>query len=192
MANPGDTKERFGRQYVFLNPEIVDDDTLFRAGPAGLGTVGTWRLRVDDTGTPPIDGGGGGDVDLSFRAVVAPGGSAVVEGNLVYLNNLGQIDLASAASITTAVVAGMATQSKNPGELCEFTRNQTADIFVPANVVDGAPAQLSTGVAYFLSTTPGNWTTTPDTTTAGAVVVACGVPFDSNKMAIEIQTATVI
>ena len=27
---------------------------------------GTWRLRVDDNGTPPIDGGGGGEADLSL------------------------------------------------------------------------------------------------------------------------------
>lgn len=181
MPLPGDTKDRFGRQYVFLNPP-----------PNGLGTVGTWRLRVDDTGTPPIDGGGGGDVDLSFRAVVAPGSPDIKTGNLIYLNNLGQIELASAASITTAAVAGMAIEGKSAGEICEFTRNETKDIFNVALVVDGAPVSLDPGITYFLSTTPGNWTTTPDTTTAGAVVRSCGLALDTNKMTIEIQTATVI
>ena len=36
------------------------------------------------------------------------------------------------------------------------------------------------------------WTTTPDTTTSGAVVRPCGLAFDTNSMAIEIQNATVI
>ena len=49
MANPGDTKERFGRSYIYLIP--CSDNNF---------DPGTWRVRVDDEGTPPIDGGGGG------------------------------------------------------------------------------------------------------------------------------------
>ena len=181
MPNPGDTTERFGRSYIFLNPE-----------PNGLGTVGTWRIRVDDTGTPPVDGGGGGDVDLSSRAIVAPGSPAVVAGNLLYLNSSGQVELADASSITTSVVAGMAIEGKAAGELVEFTRNETKDIFDVASVIDGSPTFLTPGATYFLSTNPGKWTTTPDTTTSGVVVRACGLAIDNNKMTIEIQNATVI
>ena len=182
MANVGDTKERFGRQYIFLNPP-----------PNGLGTIGTWRLRIDDEGTPPVDGGGGGgDVDLSFRAVVAPGSPDIKIGNLVYLNALGQVELASASSLLTSAVAGMAIEGKAAGELIEFTRNEIKQIFNVNLVVDGAPAFLSPGDVYFLSMTPGNWTTTPDTTTPGAVVRSCGTALDTNQMSIEIQIATTV
>ena len=54
MANPGDTKERFGRSYIYLIPS----DNNFEPG--------TWRLRVDDNGTPPIDGGGGGEAASTY------------------------------------------------------------------------------------------------------------------------------
>ena len=181
MANVGDTKERFGRQYIFLNPP-----------PNGLGTIGTWRLRVDDIGTPPVDGGSGGDTDLSFRAVVAPGSPDIKLGNLVYLNALGQVELASASSLLTSAVAGMAIEAKAAGELIEFTRNEVEQIFNVGLVVDGAPAFLSPGDVYFLSMTPGNWTTTPDTTTTGAVVRSCGTALDTNQMSIEIQIATTV
>ena len=181
MANAGDTKERFGRQYIYLNPP-----------PNGLGTIGTWRLRVDDEGTPPIDGGGGGDVDLSFRAVVAPGSPDIKLGNLVYLNALGQVELASAATLLTSAVAGMAIEGKAAGELIEFTRNEVKQIFNVNLVVDGAPTFLSPGDVYFLSMTPGNWTTSPDTTTPGAVVRSCGTALDTNQMSIEIQIATTV
>ena len=181
MANVGDTKERFGRKYIFLNPP-----------PNGLGTIGTWRLRIDDEGTPPVDGGSGGDTDLSFRAVVAPGSPDIKIGNLVYLNALGQVELASASSLLTSAVAGMAIEGKAAGELIEFTRNEVEQIFNVNLVVDGAPAFLVAGEIYFLSMTPGNWTTTPDTTTPGAVVRSCGTALDTNQMSIEIQIATTV
>ena len=47
MPNVGDTKARFGRQYIYLNP-----------APNGTGTIGEWRLRIDDNGQPPITPGG--------------------------------------------------------------------------------------------------------------------------------------
>jgi len=181
MANVGDTKDRFGRQYIFLNP-----------APNGIGTVGSWRLRLDDTGTPPVDGGSGGDTDLSFRAVVAPGSPDIKLGNLVYLNALGQVELASAASLVTSAVAGMAIEAQSAGELIEFTRNEVEQIFNVNLVVDEAPTFLTSGDVYFLSMTPGNWTTTPDTTTPGAVVRSCGTALDTNQMSIEIQIATTV
>ena len=180
MANQGDTKERFGRSYIYLIPTGNAFD------------VGTWRVRVDDEGTPPVDGGGGGSADLSFRAVVAADETAMDVGHLIYIDEEGRARKASASSTATADVAGMVTAAATPGNLCTFTRNEVKEIFNVSQLVDGSPALLTPGESYYLSTNPGKWTTTPDTTTAGAVVRPCGLAFDTNAMSIEIQNATVI
>lgn len=180
MANPGDTKERFGRSYIYLIPS------------GNIFDVGTWRVRVDDEGTPPVDGGGGGEADLSFRAVVAADETAMDIGHLIYIDVNGQARKADASSITTADVAGMVVAAATPGNLCTFTRNEVKEIFNVAQLVDGGPSLLTPGESYYLSTNPGKWTQTPDTTTAGVVVRPCGLAFDTNSMSIEIQNATVI
>ena len=93
----GDTKSRFGREYIYLNPP----------SDSGLPTLGTWRLREDDNGTPPVGGGGGGGtVDLSQNGTA---GEAITAGQLLRTNGTGQLVLASAASISTANVIGVAT-----------------------------------------------------------------------------------
>ena len=138
MPNVGDTKDRFGRQYVYLNPDPSTEGTSAAA-------VGHWRLALDDTGTPPVDGGGGGNTDLSFRAPVAADSPAVGVGNLVYIDSAGDM-----------------------------------------------PSFLEPGEMYYLSTNPGKWTTTPDTTTPGAAVRVCGTAVSQNDMSVEIQIATVI
>ncbi len=180
MANPGDTKERFGRSYIYLVPS------------GNVFDVGTWRVRIDDEGTPPVDGGGGGEADLSFRAVVAADETTMDVGHLIYIDSIGQARKADASSMATADVAGMVTVSGEPGTLCTFTRNEVKEIFNVAALVDGAPPLLTPGETYYLSSSPGKWTTTPDTTTPGAVVRPCGLAFDNNSMSIEIQNATVI
>ena len=172
MAQPGDVRERFGRSYIYMNPT----PELNRSAP---GTVGTWRIRTDDTGTPPIDGPGG--ADLTFSAIVA-GSDDVVVGNLVYLDNNGEARLASATSMATAKVAGMAVQSGAPGELIKISRNEPEDIFTVSLVVDGVTNIPDSGTIYYLSTNPGKWTTTPDTTTEGAVVRSCGLAIEANRM----------
>ena len=149
-------------------------------------------MRVDDEGTPPVDGGGGGTADLSFRAVVAADETAMVVGHLIYIDDEGRARKADASGIATADVAGMVIEAANPGELCTFTRNEVKSIFNISDLVDGGPALLTPGESYYLSTNPGKWTTTPDTTTPGAVVRPCGLAFDTNQMSIEIQNATVI
>lgn len=179
MAAQGDTKERFGRSYIYLIPTGNAFD------------MGTWRVRVDDEGTPPINGGGD-EVGLSFRAVVASDETAMEIGHLIYIDSGGKARKASATSINTADVAGMVIEAGVPGELCTFTRNEVKEIFAVSTLVDGSPALLTPGESYYLSTNPGKWTTTPDTTTAGAVVRPCGLALDSNTMSIEIQNATVI
>ena len=180
MANPGDTKERFGRSYIYLIPS------------GNVFDIGTWRVRVDDEGTPPVDGGGGGDADLSFRAVVAADETTMDVGHLIYIDINGQARKASASSLSTADVAGMAITGAEPGTLVTFTRNEVKEIFNVSSLVDGSPALLTPGDSYYLSTNPGKWTQTPDTTTPGAVVRPCGLAFDTNQMSIEIQNATVI
>ena len=61
MANVGDTKTRFGREYIFLNPAPSE------AGAEAV-AYGHWRLATDDTGTPPVNGGGGGNSELVFKS----------------------------------------------------------------------------------------------------------------------------
>lgn len=185
MPNVGDTKERFGRQYVYLNPE---PSTV----GASAAAVGHWRLAVDDTGTPSVDGGGGGNTDLSFRAPVAANSPSIGVGNLIRIDANGDMQLADASSYETSVVAGMAVTAGNPGQLVNFTRNEIETIFNIASLVDGAPNFLEPGEMYYLSTIPGKWTLTPDTTTAGAVVRVCGTAVSQNDMSVEIQIATVI
>tara|TARA_R110002012_G_scaffold113834_1_gene259934 strand:+ start:40 stop:588 length:549 start_codon:yes stop_codon:yes gene_type:complete len=182
MPNVGDTKDKFGRSYIYLNPATESGDTV--------GTVGTWRLRVDDTGTPSGGGGGGGGTtDLSATAIAAVNISA---GQLVRIDSTGKLDLADASSIATGTVAGMAMETKSAAAPCKYVSNMIQDFFFAGSFVDGSPTNLTPGITYYLSTTPGNWTTTPDTTTAGAVVRSCGVAVDTDKMSIEIQSATVI
>ena len=182
MPNVGDTKDRFGRSYIYLNPAATSGDTT--------GTVGTWRLRTDDTSTPSGGGGGGGgSADLSTTGTA---GAAITIGHLLYIDSSGDLQLADASSIATANVVGMAMANAAVGETLEYVRNAVEDFYNAGTIVDGSPANLTPGATYFLSTTPGHWTTTPDTTTAGAVVRACGIATDGNKMSIEIQSATVI
>ena len=134
MPNVGDTKARFGRQYIYLNP-----------APNGTGTIGEWRLRIDDNGQPPITPGGG--TNLGYQATVA----------------------ADASTIAESVVVGMATTQASAGALVEFTRNEIKTIFNVSAVVEGAPSALVPGAVYYLSTIAGKWTTTPNATTAGSV-----------------------
>mgnify|MGYP006239360241 CR=1 FL=1 len=185
MPNVGDTKDRFGRQYVYLNPDPSTEE-------ADVAAVGHWRIAKDDSGTPPVDGGGGGNTDLSFRAPVAADSPSIAVGHLVYIDINGDMRLADASTYDTSVVSGMAVTAGDPGQLVNFTRNEVETIFNINSVIDGAPGFLTPGDMYYLSTTPGKWTTTPDTTTAGAVVRVCGTAVSQNDMSVEIQTATVI
>ena len=140
------------------------------------------------TQAPSGGGGGGGTTDLSVTATTAV---AISAGQLVRINSSGQLDLADASSISTATVAGMAIQTAGVGAPCKYVRNMVEDFYYAGSFVDTSPANLTPGATY-LSTTAGNWTTTPDTTTTGAVVRSCGVAVDNDKMSIEIQSATVI
>ena len=176
MPVPGEIKSQFGRQYIYLNP-----------GPIP-GTPGGWRIRTG--GDEPVEPGI--DVDLTFNAVVGAGSPNVAIGHLLYLDSAGDARLADASQLSTSQVAGMAITAGGPGETVKFVRNAVETIVSPSTVVDGSPISLTPGTTYYLSTTPGQWTSTPDTTTAGVVVRSCGVALDATSMSIEIQVATVV
>ena len=183
MASPGDLKVRFGRSYIFLNPQTsVPSPEQAR--------IGTWRLEIDE-----VDPGPGPDPSppgaLGFKARVKEAGGIAV-GQLVYLSSDGA-RLAKADTYTTAQVAGIAFESGAFDTEITVTRNETVDFFDVPNLVDGGPQFLTTGNLYYLSaTTAGNWTTTPDTTTAGVVVAQVGTAVGANLMSVEIQPPIVI
>ena len=186
MPAVGDTLVRFGRSYVYLNPEDS-------GGTPISGRVGTYRLSVDDE----YDGGGGSGPDTSGTtgtATVDSTEDAVVLNELLYIGSNGNAFKAKADDIATANVVGVALEAKNPGETVTFGTNVKIDIFDTASVVDNNNTGiLAVGATYYLSATnKGHWTTTPDTTTSGAVVIQCGVCNSTNQLLVEIQTPTEI
>ena len=177
MPAIGDTKTLYGRNYVYVNP----DDTL---GP------GTWVLSARDLAAPGADD----DSEIAYGDGVLSLNSAVVlRGMLVTFDGSGQLIAAQANDIATGVPVGVALNGTNPGQTCTFANNARLD-FANANlIVDGAPAALTPGTVYYLSSTsPGKWTSTPDTTTTGNVVIQCGQAVETGFMAIEIQQALVV
>ena len=183
MASPGDLKTRFGRSYIYLNPE-TSIPTPEQA------RVGTWRLEIDE-----VDPGPGPDPTppgaLGFKArVKEPGG--IQQDQLVYIDGDGAY-LAKADTYATAQVAGIAFETKGFDEEIVITRNETVDFFAVTSFVDGGPNFLTPGSLYYLSAeTAGNWTTTPDTTTAGVVVAQVGTAVGPNLMSVEVQPPIVI
>ena len=174
MPAIGDTKIEFNRAYIYLQPNTD-------APPA-------WRLTGNDN-TP--------NSNQDQSALVATGtvaaGVTVLANSLVYITAAGEVALADASSAATSKVAGVAVAGAPAGSSVTYTRNQPVNILNVASVVDGAPSALETGKIYWLSATnPGNYTRTPDTTTAGAVLVEVGLALDTSNMAIEIQREVVI
>ena len=193
MPAPGDTQERFGRSYIFVNP---DPSVSFLRGAStveNIGTVGTWRLSIDDDLIP----GGGGDDPTGGSgtvgtAVLAAGEPTTFIGSLLYIDTNGNLRHARADDVSTSRVIGAAMEVKNAGEVCKYGTNIILDIFNTGTVVDNdLGGLLATGFSYYLSAeTAGNWTTSPDTTTEGCVVVQCGTANASNQMLVEVQTQT--
>ena len=131
-------------------------------------------------------------LEFKFTAVMAPGNVAAV-GSLLYLTPSGQAALADASSLATARVAGAATTVATSGTTVTYTSSLPITSLSAADVVDGAPSNLTPGALYYLSSAvPGNYTTTPDTTTSGAVLIQVGVALDTNEMNIEISAPLVI
>jgi len=184
MPVVGDTKIRFGRSYVYLNPPVSGGAANNEAG------LGVWRLSIPDCFVP---GGGSQPVsNVSGSGNVDASSLQILEGQLVYVTATGTIKPAIATSTATSKVVGMALDTKSAGEVLEYTRNFSTPIYSVANCVDNE-TNLSVNTWYYLSATnAGNWTKTPDTTTPGYVVIQCGLATEIGKMAVEIQNPTVI
>ena len=179
MSVEGETRIRFGRSYVYLNPDTelsLPEDQR----------IGTWRLQRDEA--PDEESGPVAEGALGYLATVKePGG--VIAGQLVYIESDG-IRLAQAGAYSTAVVAGVVLQDGVLDDLVTVTRNETIDFFNVTTLVDGGGVGgfLDVGTNYYLSaTTAGNWTSTPDTTTAGAIVQQVGTAVGPHQISVEIQ-----
>ncbi len=174
MPSVGDTKIEFGRSWVYLQPG--------GQGPS------TWRLTGDDNASSP----GTDTSELLFTATMASGNVASI-GSLLYLTSNGQAALADASALTTARVAGAATTAATSGTTVTYTSSLPITSIAAASVVDGSPSNLIPGALYYLSSTvPGNYTTTPDTSTSGSILIQVGVALDTNEMNIEISAPLVI
>lgn len=194
MPAPGDTQERFGRSYIFVNPD--PSITFLRGLPyaGNVGTVGTWRLSIDDEYVPGGGGddpGGGGEGTVA-NAVLAAGEATTSVGTLLYIDNEGNARRAKADNIATSRVVGAAMTVATAGSVVKYGTNLILDVFNTEPVVDNDIGGLfATGYTYYLSAVnAGNWTLSPDTTTEGSVVIECGHATDTNRMLVEIQTPT--
>ena len=115
-------------------------------------------------------------------------GSTVAQGDLVYIDSNGELQPARANTIDTAIVVGAALSSANAGEKLTYGRNMTVKLNDIANSVDGSPSALVPGSRYFLShTNAGNYTTTPNNTTQGAIVACVGTAVSTTEITIEID-----
>ena len=174
MPAVGDTQIKFNRVYIWLKPNTN--------GP------GTWRLTGNDN-TPNSNST---NSDLIQNGTVAADSPAIAVNAAVYIKADGTIGLASASSAATGRVAGLATTASTAGGPISYTRNQAVNITNVGSIVDGAPSSLEQGKYYFLSTNPGKLTRTPDTSTAGAVLVQLGLATSSGDLSVEIQNPLVI
>ena len=176
MATVGETKLRFGRSYIFLNPGSTPAD------------LGTWRLTAEDTDTPGPDP----DASALIEEGVVAGGVTVANSQLLSMNATGQLVLADASSQTAGNVVGVALSNGSPGDTISYTRNQAVTLVDRAALIDDA-SDLEVGKYYFLSAVnPGCYTRTPDTTTTGAVLVQIGMAISPSDILIEIQPEVLI
>tara|TARA_Y100000401_G_scaffold72133_1_gene58212 strand:+ start:30551 stop:31108 length:558 start_codon:yes stop_codon:yes gene_type:complete len=185
MPNVGDTANRYGRSYVWLQPNTSISNLPASANP------GVWRLNTDDDWITSNQSG----ATVSFDALLDSSVSTIAIGQLVYVTSTGTVALANASAIATAQVAGVATNVASAGQTVTVGTN--ASVLVPnlSVCVDGATSSsvLSIGSFYYLSSlNSGFWTSTPDTTTPNKVVIPCGVAVSSNRLAVDIETPTVV
>lgn len=173
----GDTKNLYGRAYVFTNPNS-------NIGP------GTWVLSTRDL--VPADAGD--DINIiSGSAVLDATSASVLRGQVVSFTGTGTLKAAQADTLGNAEVVGMAIGGANPNQTCSFTSDGDVTFTNIATVTDEGNATLSVGSRYYLSATnPGNITTSVDTTTTGSVVVYVGRAIAADRIALEISVPVVI
>lgn len=177
MPTIGENKIKFGRSYVFLNPQV---DSQYSS-------TGIWRLTNQDISS------GVDTSDLIKSAAVQSGSPSISIGQPIYINSSGNAELADASSLTTSKVTGLATTAATAGAQVSFTRNQGLTIPNVNTVVDNvANGLLEPGKYYWLSTNTGKLTRTPDTSTSGSVLIQIGLALSTSELQIEIQAPVVI
>ena len=181
---PGETKQRFGRSYVYYLPSLAVSEAL----------SGTWNLMYESEASGESGDPFEGVQRLSVVLASAGNeGQTVRAGTLIYIGNDGLGYLADASAPETARVAGALVQPGVLGGSVEYARNAALDIFNTDGVIEGNPGTLIPNTYYYLSSTkPGQWTPTPDTTTEGTAVLQCGLALNVSRMAVEIQQPTFV
>ena len=172
MPSVGDTKTVFGRTYVYSNPNQA-------LGP------GTWLLS---DGEGSLSGEQQTEHKVYGQAVVDSSSIAVHKGMLVYINDAGNAVAASAASLESSRVVGVAIDPANVGQIVQFTQNTAFEFFNAISITDEASSTLDVGQPYYLSATnPGKWTKNPTRDDASIEVLQCGTAVNEYYMAIDIQ-----
>lgn len=193
MPAAGDTQVRFSRSYIFVDPK-EHGSALMRSVKNTNGSVGTWRLSVDDEYIPDPDPGPGGGGGTVGTARVAADGNPTRIGELLYMKSNGDVSQAIADDPVKSRVIGVALNEVATGETVTYGTNVIVDIFDTASVVENdIGGILASGIDYYLSgNVLGKWTYTPDTTTVGNFRVQCGTAVGTNQMLVEIQGRTEI
>ena len=177
MPSLGEGKTKYGRSYVYLNPQVNGQ----------YSSTGVWRLTNQDLSS------GVDSSDLVKSAQVAGGSPSISAGQPIYIDTVGQARLADASTLTTARVAGLTTTAASAGGNISYTRNQSTTLTNINSLVDDVTnGLLETGKYYWLSVNAGKLTRTPDTSTTGAVLVQLGLALSKNELQIEIQAPVVI
>lgn len=172
MPSVGDTKTVFGRTYVYSNPNQA-------LGP------GTWLLS---DGEGSLSGEQQTEHKVYGQAVVDASSVAIHKGMLVYINDAGNAVAASAASLESSRVVGVAIDPANIGQIVQFTQNTAFEFFNAISLTDEASSTLDVGQPYYLSSTnPGKWTKNPTRDDASIEVLQCGTAVNEYYMAIDIQ-----
>ena len=172
MPSVGDTKTVFGRTYVYSNPNQA-------LGP------GTWLLS---DGEGSLSGEQQTEHKVYGQAVVDSSSIAIHKGMLVYINDSGNAVAASAASLESSRVVGVAIDPANVGQIVQFTQNTAFEFFNAISLTDEASSTLDVGQPYYLSSdNPGKWTKNPTRDDASIEVLQCGTAVDEYYMAIDIQ-----
>lgn len=172
MPSVGDTKTVFGRTYVFSNPNQA-------LGP------GTWLLS---DGEGSLSGEQQTEHKVYGQAVVDSSSIAIHKGMLVYINDSGNAVAASAASLESSRVVGVAIDPANVGQIVRFTQNTAFEFFNAISITDEASSTLDVGQPYYLSSdNPGKWTKNPTRDDASIEVLQCGTAVNEYYMAIDIQ-----
>lgn len=159
------------------------------------GSVGTWRLAIDDEylgDGDNVPSEGSGTVGSARVAASASGPTKI--GQLLYMTTAGEVAQAIANDVEKSSVVGVALEEVAVGETVAYGTNVIVDVFDTASVVENdIGGVFAPSVDYYLSANEeGKWTYEPDTTTAGNYLVFCGKAVGVNQMLVEVQARTEI